>query len=143
MFRKGEISTETDKKPFIFTLAALAGCLVSGILILVFAKGDALGIFASVLLFIVAASAAAVLFAMVTDRAYIEDGTLHMSYMFKRVRMPLTGIGKVTRKARWQAPSMESSPGSTRSSSRWTGQGSFSSEYIGCPESVFGDIIII
>ena len=96
MFRKGEISTETDKKPFIFTLAALAGCLVSGILILIFAKGDALGIFASVLLFIVAASAAAVLFAMVTDRAYIEDGTLHMSYMFKHVRMPLTGIGKVT-----------------------------------------------
>ena len=96
MFKKGEISTETDRKPFIFTVTAFSCCLLSAVLILVFGKGDALGIFAGVLLILVAAAAAAVLFAMVTDRAYIEDDVLHMSYMFKRTQVPLQKIGKVT-----------------------------------------------
>ena len=98
MFKKGTISTETDKKPFFFALAALTGCLTAAVLIFVLGKGDALGIFAGVLLSIVAVAAAAVLFAMVTDRAYIQDDVLYMSYMFRRVRVPLPEIGKVTYK---------------------------------------------
>ncbi len=65
-------------------------------MIFILGKGDALGIFAGVLLSIVAAAAAAVLFAMVTDRAYIQDDILYMSYMFRRTRVPLSEIGKVT-----------------------------------------------
>ena len=98
MFKKGEFSTETDRKPFFFALAALCGCLTASLLIFILGKGDALGIFAGVLLSIVALAAAAVLFAMVTDRAYIQDGVLYMSYMFRSTRVTLSEIGKVTYK---------------------------------------------
>ncbi len=98
MFKKGQISTETDKKPFFFALAAFLGCLVAALLIFILGKGDALGIFAGVLLSIVAAAAAAVLFAMITDRAYIQDDVLYMSYMFRKVSVPLSEIGKVSYK---------------------------------------------
>ena len=98
MFRYGEFSTETDKKPFVFTLAALITCLTAAVLLFVFSNGEALGIFAGVLLSIVGIAAAAVLFAMVTDRAYVEDEKLHMSYLFRRRSIALGNIGKVTYK---------------------------------------------
>ena len=98
MFRHGEISTEIDKKPFVFTLTAFLGSLAAAVLILVFGWGNALALFAGFLLLIVAIASGVVLFAMVTDRAYIEDGTLFMSYLFKRKRVPLKNIGKVSYK---------------------------------------------
>ena len=98
MLRHGEISTEMDRKPFIFTVTALSGCLIAAVLILVLGKKDPLGIFAGVLLLIVAAAAAVVLFAMLTDRAYIEDDTLCISYMFRKAAVPVGSIGSVTYK---------------------------------------------
>ena len=98
MLRRGEISTEVDRKPLFFTIAALAGCTIAAVLIFVLGKGDALGIFAGVLLTIVAVAAAVVLFAMLTDRAYIDGNVLHLSYMFKRADVPVEKIGKVTYK---------------------------------------------
>lgn len=98
MFRHGEISTEIDKKPFVFTLTAFLGSLAATVLILVFGWGNALALFAGFLLLIVAIASGVVLFAMVTDRAYIEDDTLFMSYLFKQKRVPLKNIGKVSYK---------------------------------------------
>ena len=77
-FRHGEISTEVDQRPFVFTLIAFSGSLIAMILLLVFAWGDGLAIFAAILLFIVAAASGAVLLAIVTDQAYIEDDLLVM-----------------------------------------------------------------
>ena len=34
--------------------------------------------------------------ALVTDRTYIEDGVLHMSYLFKRTAVPVGEIQKIT-----------------------------------------------
>ena len=96
MFKKGEVSTETDKKPFIFTLVALAGGTAATVLLFVLSGGDALAIFAGVLFAIVTLAAAAVMVALVTDRAYIEDGTLYMSYMFKKRKVAIKDIGKIS-----------------------------------------------
>ena len=98
MFRHGNISTEVDKKPFIFTLTAFLGSLIAAVLILVLAWGNALALFAGFLVLIVAIAAGVVLFAMVSDRAYIENDTLYMSYLFKRKRVTLKDIGKVSYK---------------------------------------------
>ena len=96
MFRHGPVSTETDRKPFIFTLIALVVGLAGVILLFTLGKGSALAVFAGVLLGVVTLAAAAVLFGMVTDRAYIEDGVLHMRYLFKHKTVPLEKIAKVT-----------------------------------------------
>ena len=98
MFRHGDISTETDKKPFVFTLVAFLGSLIATVLILVLAWGQGLAIFAAIMLFIVAIASGSVLFAMVTDQAYIEDDKLTMRYLFKKKVVPLNKIGKVTYK---------------------------------------------
>ena len=98
MFRHGEISTECDKKPFFFTLAALVGCLTAAVLIFVFGGGEGLAVFAGILLAIVAVAAALVMIAMITDRAYVENGALTMSYFFKKTQIPLKEIGKVSLK---------------------------------------------
>ncbi|MBQ6680291.1 MAG: hypothetical protein IJM76_09805 [Lachnospiraceae bacterium] len=95
MFRHGRISTETDRKPFIFTVTAAAACGTGAVLLFVFGKGDALSIFAGVLLSIVFLAAAAVLFAMVTDCAWIGDGELHMGYLFRNKTVKLKEIGKI------------------------------------------------
>ena len=97
MFRKGEASTEVDKKPFLFSAAAFVCCLTAAVLLFVLG-GDALSIFAGILLTIVAIAAGAVLLAMVTDRAYVEDGILYMSYLFRRKQIPLSEISKVALK---------------------------------------------
>lgn len=96
MFRHGEISTETDRRPFIFALAAFIGSLAAAVLLFTLCGGEPLAIFAGILLSIVAAAAGAVLFAMLTDRAYVENGELRTSYLFKRARIPLKDIGRVT-----------------------------------------------
>lgn len=96
MFKHGEISTEVDKKPFFFTLIAFTVSLAAAVVILVVFWGKALSIFAAVLLFIVAISAGSVLLALLTDRAYVENDRLHMSYMFRRREISLDKIGKIS-----------------------------------------------
>ena len=98
MFRHGEFSTECDRKPFFFTLAALAGSLTAAVLLFVFGGGEGLAIFAGVLCAIVGVAAALVMTAMVTDRAYVENGVLTMGYFFKKTQIPLKEIGKVSLK---------------------------------------------
>ncbi len=95
MFRHGEYSTETDRKPFFFALAAFLSCLTAAVLLFALGKGEGLAVFAGVLLAAVAAAAAAVLFALVSDRAYVADGTLTMGYLFRKSAVPLREIGKV------------------------------------------------
>lgn len=95
MFRHGEYSTETDRKPFFFALAAFLSCLTAAVLLFALGKGEGLAVFAGVLLAAVAAAAAAVLFALVSDRAYVADGTLTMGYLFRKSSVPLREIGKV------------------------------------------------
>ncbi|MBO7364137.1 MAG: hypothetical protein J6U26_02270 [Lachnospiraceae bacterium] len=95
MFRHGEISTETDRGPFFFTLAALVTCLTAAVLFFVFGKGDGLAVFAGILLSVVALASGATLFALVTDRAYVEDGVLHMRYLFRSARVHVEDIGKI------------------------------------------------
>ncbi len=92
MFRHGDISTETDKKPFLFTLVAFLGSLTAAVLVLVLGRGNALAAFAGILLAMVAAASGAVLFALVTDRAYVQDDTLTMRYLFRRTQVPLSAI---------------------------------------------------
>ncbi len=95
MFRHGEFSTETDKKPFLFTLIAFLGSLTAAVLLFVLGRGQALAIFAGILIAIVAVASGAVLFAMVSDQAFILDGKLTMRYMFRRAEIPLEQIGQL------------------------------------------------
>lgn len=96
MFKKGQISTEIDKGPFWFSLIAFAGGTVAAALLFVFSNGAALAIFAGIMVAIVAVAASAVLFALLTDKAYIDSGTLYMSYLFKKQSIPIDDIGKIT-----------------------------------------------
>ena len=98
MFSHGSISTEVDKKPFVFTVVALSGSLIGAVLLFVFSKREGLAIFAGIMLGLIFLASAAVLFAMVTDQAYIENDTLFMRYMFRKSRIPLKEIGKVSYK---------------------------------------------
>ncbi len=95
MFKKGQVSTEVDKGPFIFTLVALVAGLTVTVLLFVLGKGNGLSVFAGILFAVVTLAAAAVLFALLTDKAYIDDGVLYMSYMFKKRSIPLKEIGKI------------------------------------------------
>ena len=95
MFRHGEFSTEVDKTPFLFTLIAFLGSLTAAVLLFVLG-GQALAVFAGILLAIVAVASGAVLFAMISDQAYIQDGKLIMRYMFRRTEIPLDQISRMT-----------------------------------------------
>ncbi len=95
MFRHGEISTETDKKPFFFALAAFAVCLTAAVLLFVLGDGG-LAVFAGIMMSIVALAAGAVLFAMVTDSAYIREDALVMTYLFKKEALPISEIGRIS-----------------------------------------------
>ena len=95
MFKKGQVSTEVDKGPFIFTLAALIGGCTVTVLLFVLGKGNGMAVFAGILFAVVTAAAAAVLFALLTDKAYIDGDVLHTSYMFKRNAIPIKEIGKI------------------------------------------------
>ena len=98
MFKKGQVCTETDKGPFWFTLIAFVFGTAGTVLLFVLGGGDALAVFAGILLGTVALAAGGVLFALITDRAYIDNGVLHMSYMFKRKSISIDEIGKITLK---------------------------------------------
>ncbi len=96
MFRHGDVSTEVDKKPFWFTLIAFVGSTAATVLLFVLGWGQALAIFAGILLAIVAVGSLVILFAMLTDYAYIDQGILRTRYLFKKTAVPLAEIGKVT-----------------------------------------------
>ena len=96
MFRHGEISTEVDKKTFVFTLLAFSVSLTAALLLFVLGAGEGLAVFAGILLSVVALAAGAVLFAMVTDQAFIRDDKLYMRYLFRRSEIALGEIGKIT-----------------------------------------------
>ena len=100
MFKHGDVSTEIDRKPFLFTLIAALGSSTAAILLFVLGKGAGLAVFAGILVAIVAAVSLFILFVMLTDYAYIEQGVLHTSYLFKKAHIPLEEIGKVTCKER-------------------------------------------
>ena len=95
MFKHGSYSTETDRKPFFFTLTAFLGSLCTALLLFSAGRGEALAVFAGILFSVLALAAGAVLLALVTDRAYIEDGVLHMRYLFRSASVPLGEIGKL------------------------------------------------
>ncbi len=92
MFKHGEISTEVDTKTFLFTLGAFLGCLTAAVLLFVLGWGDGLAAFAGVLVAVVALASGAVLFAMATDQAYIQDGKLTMRYLFRKNQVSLSEI---------------------------------------------------
>lgn len=96
MFRHGEISTEIDRKPFVFTLAAAVCCLTAAVLLFVLGGGNALAVFSGILVSVVAAVSLFILFVMLTDRAYIDGGVLNTRYLFKKRSIPLADIGKIT-----------------------------------------------
>ena len=98
MFRHGDISTETDKGPFFFSLAAFFGSLAASVLMFAFGKGQGLAVFGAVMMLIVALAAFSVLFAMVTDWACVTERTLHMQYLFKKASVPFESIGKISYK---------------------------------------------
>ena len=97
MFRHGSISTEIDKGPFFFTLAAFAGSLAGAVLLFVLG-GSALAVFAGIMLSVVAVVGGIILFAMLTDKAYISDGILTMRYLFRKNRISVKEIGKISLK---------------------------------------------
>ena len=98
MFRHGEISTEVDRKPFIFTLVSLIVGLAVTVVAFASGHGNTLAVFAGIMMAIVSLAAGIVLLAMISDKAYIEDGILHMSYLTKKAEIPLEKIGRVTLK---------------------------------------------
>ena len=98
MLKHGEIGTEVDKKPFLFTLTAAVVSLIAAILLFTLGGGDALSVFAGVLVSVVALVSLFILFVMLTDYAYIEDGVLHLRYLMKKKSIPLGNIGKITYK---------------------------------------------
>lgn len=96
MLRHGDISTEIDRKPFLFTLIAAAGSTAAAVLLFVLGRGNALSIFSGILIAVVAAAALIILFVMLTDYAYIEGGVLRTRYLFRKENIALSDIGKVT-----------------------------------------------
>ena len=95
MFKKGQISTEVDKGPFLFSLIAFVGGTATAVLLFVLGNGDALAIFAGIMISVVAVVSGAILFAVLTDKAYIDNGILYMSYLFKKRSIPVKEIAKI------------------------------------------------
>lgn len=98
--KHGDVSTETDRKPFLFTLISSLVCTTAAVLLFVLGKGEGLAVFSGILVAVVAAVSLFILFVMLTDYAYIEQGVLHTRYLFKKASIPLDEIGKVTCKER-------------------------------------------
>ncbi len=96
MFRHGDVSTEVDRKPFVFTLIAAVGSSIATVLLFTLSRGEPLAIFAGIMVGVVAAAALFILIVMLTDYAYIENGVLRTQYLLKRTRIPLGDIGKIT-----------------------------------------------
>ena len=96
MFRHGEISTEIEKGPFWFTVFVLVGGVTAAFAILHFSGTGAMNIVMAAFLGVMSLAAAAVLFALISDRTYIDNEVLYMSYLFKRSSIPVKEIGQVS-----------------------------------------------
>ena len=90
-----KVSTKIDKKTLIFTIIALIMCSVLSIVLLIKYKGNYLALFAAIMLIVVAISSFVVLIGMLTDKAYIENNVLYMSYIFKKSNIKLNEIGYI------------------------------------------------
>ena len=90
-----KVSTKIDKKTMIFTIIALIMCSVLSIVLLIKYKGNYLALFAAIMLIVVAISSFVVLIGMLTDKAYIENNVLYMSYIFKKSNIKLNEIGYI------------------------------------------------
>lgn len=88
-------STKIDKKTLIFTIVALIMCSDLSIVLLIKYKGNYLALFAAIMLIVVAISSFVVLIGMLTDKAYIENNVLYMSYIFKKSNIKLNEIGYI------------------------------------------------
>ena len=98
MFRHGDISTEVDKGPFFFSLAAFVGSTAAAVLLFALGGGNGLAVFGAIMMLIVGLASFAVVFAMVTDWAFVEGQTLHMHYLLKERSIPFDDIEKITYK---------------------------------------------
>ena len=96
MFRKGQVSTGTDKGPFFFSLIALTVGAAMTVWLFLLGGKEPLAIFAGILLAVVTLAAGAVLIALITDKAYIDGDTLYMSYLFRTRSIAIGEIGKVS-----------------------------------------------
>ena len=90
-----KVSTKIDKKTLIFTIVALIICSVLSVFLLIKYKGNYLAIFAAIMFIVVAISSFVVLIGMLTDKAYIENNILYMSYIFKKSNVKLNEIGYI------------------------------------------------
>lgn len=88
-------STKIDKKTLIFTIVALIMCSDLSIVLLIKYKGNYLALFAAIMLIVVAISSFVVLIGMLTDKAYIENNVLYMSFIFKKSNIKLNEIGYI------------------------------------------------
>lgn len=90
------MSTEVDKRPFWFTTIAAAVSTVAAVLLFLLSGGNALAIFAGILVLVVAGVAWFILFVMLSDYAYVENGALYTHYLFKKARIPFEKIARIT-----------------------------------------------
>lgn len=96
MFSHGAVSTEIDRKPFLFTVIAASVSTVAAVLLFALTGGDALAIFAGILVSVVALVAWFILFVMLTDYAYADGDTLRTRYLLKKARIPFSEIDSVS-----------------------------------------------
>ena len=90
MFERSEISTRVSKAPFIFTICTLVCSIVATVYF--FVQYTPLGIFSSILAFIMTIASLFVLLGMLSDYAYIDNNTLYMHYMFDQSKIALKDI---------------------------------------------------
>ena len=72
------------------------GSTAAAVLLFVLGRGNALSVIAGILVSVVAVASLVVMFAMLTDYAYVDQGVLFTRYLFKKTRIPLKDIGRVT-----------------------------------------------
>lgn len=90
MFERGEISTRVSKAPFIFTVVTLVCSIVATVYF--FVQYTPLGIFASIIAFIMTMASLFVLLGMLSDYAYIDNKVLYMHYLYDLSKIALKDI---------------------------------------------------
>lgn len=96
MFRHSDISTEIDRKTFLYVAGALAISVITILAVLFKRPVSVMGYVIIVMMALMVLCCLAVLFGMISDYACIKDGKLIMHYMFKGAQIELTNIGKIT-----------------------------------------------
>ncbi len=92
---KNRISTEIDTKTLIFTIVAFIVSVIVSLILFIKYASNGLAIFAGIMFAVVAIACAVVLFGMFSDKAYIEDDVLYMSYLFKRSSIKLSEVNYI------------------------------------------------